>query len=152
MNQLNIAGDEAETVISSSGEGWSLRVLIGFSVGLLLTFCGAIITLGIVSAAVVGLSNGEWRMARFTHAVSRCRGSRLHGWDIRPALFPSRVEYDYHYDHQRPSGNTLRWKAASEVVSNSAGGDKVFDSTDRIRTSKADNEAGVLEERCSDYT
>ena len=90
MNQLDIAGDEAETVISSSGEGWSLRVLIGFSVGLLLTFCGAIITLGIVSAAVVGLSNGEWHaslMLFLVAAVPVCMGGifALHyfrlGWN-----------------------------------------------------------------------
>ena len=90
MNQLNIAGDEAETVISSSGEGWSLRVLMGFPVGLLLAFCGAIITLGIVSAAVVGLSNGEWHaslMLFLVAAVPVCMGGifALHyfrlGWN-----------------------------------------------------------------------
>ena len=59
-NQLTIVGDNIESVISSSGEGWSRRVILGFTTGLFLTFCGAIFTLGLATASVGPLLNGLW--------------------------------------------------------------------------------------------
>ena len=60
MNQLNISGNEVETVISCGGEGWSPRVRAGLIVGLIFAAIGAIITLALATAAFGHLLKGLW--------------------------------------------------------------------------------------------
>ena len=57
---MNVSITEDETIISSAGEGWTPRVLIGFTSGAILTLIGAVITLAFLLGAIAKALDASW--------------------------------------------------------------------------------------------